>query len=39
MLPTMNLKDNEIVTKVLTFHYIYAMIWGFGGGISFHHND
>lgn len=38
MLPKMNLKDDEIVTKVLTYHYIYAMIWGLAGGISYVHN-
>lgn len=35
---TMKLKDDEVVNKVLTYHYIYAMIWGFGGGISYVNN-
>lgn len=38
MLPTMKLKDDEVVNKVLTYHYIYSFIWGFGGGISYTNN-
>lgn len=38
MIPSMKLGDDEVVNKVLTYHYIYAMIWGLGGGISFEHN-
>lgn len=38
LLPKMNLKDEEIVSKVITYHFIYAMIWGFAGGISYVHN-
>lgn len=41
MLPKMKLLDEEqeITTKVLTYHYIYAFIWGLAGGISFVHNE
>lgn len=38
MLPSMKLKDEEVVNKVLTYHFIYAMIWGLGGGISYVHS-
>lgn len=36
--PSMKLTEEEIVPKVLTVHYIYSMIWGLGGGISFVNN-
>ena len=35
MLPSMKLDDEETVNKVLTYHFIYAMIWGLCGGISY----
>lgn len=38
MFPSMKLEDEEVATKVLTYHFIYAMIWSLGGGISFTHN-
>jgi len=28
-----------LAPKVLTTNYIYAMIWGIGGGISYTHNS
>jgi hypothetical protein len=36
--PLMKLEDEELAPKILTVHYIYAMIWGLGGGISYVHN-
>lgn len=36
--PSMKLEDEELAQKILTVHYIYSMIWGLGGGISYAHN-
>lgn len=30
----MKLDVEELATKVLTTHFIYAVIWGLGGGVS-----
>lgn len=38
MIPQMKLNDEETVNKVLTYNFIYAFIWGFGGGVSFENN-
>jgi len=38
MRPNMKLDVEELANKVLTTHFIYAFIWGFGGGVSYINN-
>ena len=32
--PQMKLEVEELAGKLLTAHFIFAVIWGFGGGVS-----
>lgn len=36
--PNMKLDVEDLAQKVLTVHYIYSLIWGLGGGVSFVNN-